>query len=103
MDRPWTSRVEGDLLSIAITAPRLDAQVAGALKAHLVPDLAPSVRRAEVNLEGVKFIDSSGVGVLLSVYRQMPAEGAEVVLRNLDPGVRSTLELLRLHRVFQLV
>jgi anti-sigma B factor antagonist len=102
MVESWSSKVEGDLLSIAVKTPRLDAKAAADLKSHLPSEIVPEVRRAEVDLEGVAFIDSSGVGVLLSIYRKLPSEGAQVVLRNLEPGVRSTLELLRLHRVFLL-
>jgi len=102
MEESWSSSVEGDLWSIAVKTPRLDAKAAAALKTQLPSEVGPTVRRAEVDLEGVGFIDSSGVGVLLSIYRKLPSEGAQVVLRNLEPGVRSTLELLRLHRVFLL-
>jgi anti-sigma B factor antagonist len=102
MSDAWMSRVEGDLLSIVLRGPRLDAKAATSLKSGLSLEVPPSINRAEVDMDGINFLDSSGVGILLSIHRKLPAEGAEVTLRNVDPAVRSTLELLRLHRVFNL-
>lgn len=102
MSEVWTSSMEGDLLSIGLKTQRLDASMVAALKQKLNIEVPPSISRAEVDMDGINFLDSSGVGILLSIYRKLPAEGAEVILRNVDPAVRSTLELLRLHRVFKL-
>lgn len=96
------TKVSGDVLSVSLQAQRVDAGTAAALKEELKFDLEPSVKRAEVDLGGVKFIDSSGIGLLLSIYRKLPQDGAEVTLKNVDPAVQSVLELLRLHRIFKL-
>lgn len=96
------TKVSGDVLSVSLQAQRVDAGTAAALKEELKFDLEPSVKRAEVDLGGVEFIDSSGIGLLLSIYRKLPQDGAEVTLKNVDPAVQSVLELLRLHRIFKL-
>ena len=85
-----------------VNIPRLDASSSASIKEHLNNRFDPNVRRAEVDLGSVQFIDSSGVGFLLGIYRKLPAEGAEVILRNVQPPVQAVLELLRLHRVFKL-
>lgn len=101
MAQALQTKVEGDTLHIFMSVARLDASAAASLKDQLQFTLDPAVKRAEVDLDGLKFIDSSGIGLLLSIYRKLPADGAEVVLHNVDPAVLSVLELLRLHRIFK--
>ena len=94
-------KVIGDVLHISMNVPRLDAITAAAIRSEMNLELDPAVRRAEVEIGNVRFIDSSGIGVLLGIYRKLPGDDAEVTLRNVQPGVQSVLELLRLHRVFK--
>ncbi len=95
------TKVTGDVLHISLNVPRLDANSAAAIKHELNMDLDPAVKRAEVEIGNVRFIDSSGIGLLLGIYRKLPGNDAEVILRNVQPSVQAVLELLRLHRVFK--
>jgi len=101
MSENLRTKVVGDVLHIAVNIARLDASSASAIKSDLNLDFDPAVRRAELEIGNVSFIDSSGIGVLLGIYRKLPGDDAEVVLRNVQPGVQAVLELLRLHRVFK--
>ena len=102
MNDQFQTKVTDGVLYIVVNLARLDASSAAALKQQLNFSLDPSVKRAEVEMGTVQFIDSSGVGVLLSIYRKLPQDGAEVLLRNVCSGVRAVLELLRLHRIFKI-
>ena len=62
----------------------------------------PDIGDVTVDLSQVDFIDSSGMGSLLSIHRRLPETHAPVRLINVRPGVQSVLELVRLHRVFDL-
>ena len=101
MSDDFQTSVTGEALHITVNLPRLDASSSASIKDHLKNRFDPDVRRAEVDLGSVHFIDSSGVGFLLGIYRKLPEEGAEVILRNVQPPVQAVLELLRLHRVFK--
>lgn len=101
MANEFQSKVEDSALHITLSLPRLDASASASLKKQLAFDLDPSVLRAEVDMRDIQFIDSSGIGVLLSIYRKLPDAGADVTLRNVQPGVLAVLELLRLHRIFK--
>lgn len=90
------------VLYLVLNLPRLDASSAAKLKQELAFDFDPSIRKAEVDMANIQFIDSSGIGVLLSIYRKLPPDGAEVTLRNVQSGVQAVIELLRLHRVFKI-
>ena len=102
MTENFRTKVTGDVLHISMNISRLDATSAAAIKNELPVELDPAVKRAEVEIGNVRFIDSSGIGVLLGIYRKLPGDDAEVTLRNVLPGVQAVLELLRLHRVFKI-
>ncbi len=55
-----------------------------------------------VDLLNVRFIDSSGLGALLSAQRQLAARGGDLRLCTLTPQVRTLFELVRLYRVFDI-
>ena len=101
MDEEFQTKVVGEVLNIFVSLPRLDAGTSASIKEHLKMSFDPSVKRAAVDMGSVQFIDSSGVGFLLGIYRKLPKDGAEVTLRNVQPGVQAVLELLRLHRIFK--
>jgi len=101
MSDAFQTKVSDGVLLISVNLPRLDASSSSSLKKQLDFPMDPTVTKADVDLASVQFIDSSGVGVLLSIYRKLPQDSAEVVLRNVHSGVQSVLELLRLHRVFK--
>lgn len=58
--------------------------------------------RVVLDLEGVRFIDSSGIGALLSCMRQVAQQRGEVRLCNLSGTVIALFELMRLNRVFRI-
>ncbi|NJK88293.1 MAG: STAS domain-containing protein [Myxococcales bacterium] len=63
---------------------------------------APTITDVAVDFSKVEFIDSSGVGALVSVHKRVAEKGSAVTLVNPCPAVLSVIELLRLHRVFNL-
>ncbi len=87
-----------EALCLSIEADTLDAANASEAKAAF-KGLDAGERRVCVDLSRVEFVDSSGVGALLSLYKQV--EG-KMRLERPTPAVLSVLELLRLHRVFEI-
>lgn len=55
-----------------------------------------------LDLAEVGFMDSSGLSVLVSVFKAARAKSGEVVLLHLNPTVRSLIELTRLQQVFSI-
>lgn len=85
-----------------------------ALSGRLVMADVPEVRRRllqiveqgsgklVLNLEGVGFMDSSGLSVLVSTLKSARIKNGEVVLLGLTPIVRSLIELTRLQQIFEI-
>lgn len=93
-----------DLRSVlSVKQERIDAHNAGELKDCLLNILDDGCPLLIVDLTAVHFIDSSGLGALLSGYKNANLRQARLVLSGLHARVRSMFELTRLHRVFEIV
>lgn len=95
----YDTSVNTDSIEIRITVESLDASNAVELKTLLKDFDLQGKDRLVLNLKDVEFIDSSGIGVLLSLYKQLHQK---VSLKEPSASVQSVLELLRLHRVFEI-
>ena len=87
-------------LELVIKSQRLDAVTAPDLKKECAVLWQPAIQRVIADLEAVDFLDSSGVGALLSIYKRLRPESASLQLVRVQPAVQSVIELLRLHRIF---
>ena len=74
------------------------AQVRDEIRAAIRPEHT----LLEIDLSQVGFLDSSGLGVLISLHKTLRAQKGTVRLLQPAPPVRQILELTRLHRVFEI-
>lgn len=81
---------------------RLDAHNSGELRDRILGLLEAGGQKLIIDLSGVSFIDSSGLGALLSGYKNANLRSGSFVLVGLQPRVQSMFELTRLHRVFEI-
>ena len=96
------SSVVGDsTIVVRLREESLDASNVQVFKDE-VQALLANHTRVVFDLEGVRFIDSSGIGALLSCMRQMRQRQGEVRLCHLSGTVVALFELMRLDRVFTL-
>jgi anti-sigma B factor antagonist len=58
--------------------------------------------RLVLDLHAVEVVDSSGLSVLVSTLKAAQPRHGEVVLLSPSDGVRSLIELTRLHQVFEI-
>ncbi|KAA5607326.1 STAS domain-containing protein [Roseospira marina] len=59
--------------------------------------------RVIVDFSGLHYMDSAGLGLLLTLRERARAAGAEVVLRNPTGAVRDMLQLARFDTLFSVV
>jgi anti-sigma B factor antagonist len=81
----------------------LSAANAGAFRELVRSALQPAHRVLDVDLSQTRFLDSSGLGALITLHKTMC--GRDGRLRVVRPAaqVMQILELTRLHRVFEIV
>ena len=89
------------ILHIRIADSRLDAAAAPALKAALEANVTGSPRRVIVDMEAVQFLDSTGLGVLVSLMKMMGQNGG-LAIAGAQPAVRRLLQITQLDKVFRL-
>lgn len=94
-----TSKVTPRGLEVSINVDSLDASNAAEAKTTFKELDLQGQSRVVLNLEQVEFIDSSGIGAMLSFYKEM---NQQLSLFRPSATVLSVLELLRLHRVFEI-
>lgn len=83
-------------------------RIEGELDANTAPDLRPTLdklvlgggRTVTVDLSGLRLIDSSGVGALVSLYKRMRARGGSVRVEGICDQPLAIFRLLRLDAVF---
>jgi len=92
---PQTSVVTGLLELVAGNAAQVRDEIRTALPATAV--------NLELDLSALTFLDSSGLGALISLHKTMRTRNGTVRLLQPAPNVLQILELTRLHRVFEIV
>jgi stage II sporulation protein AA (anti-sigma F factor antagonist) len=86
----------------------LVAKLTGELDHHTAPNLRDALDR-EISLnntvnivldfDGVTFMDSSGIGVIVGRYKQISARGGKVMVIRVKPQVDKILEISGLKKI----
>lgn len=93
----------GDVSLVVLNDPTLDAGNYNEFKATLAPILAGS-SKVILDISQVKFIDSSGLGSVLSCLRKMNAAGGDLkLLCGVSKPVRMFFELVRIHGIIDVL
>ena len=91
----------GDVAAVAVPVNELDASNASELKRDIAP-LLQANSKVVLDLSRVRFMDSSGLGAMLSCLRQLTAKKGDLKLCGMSKQVRGAFELVRLHRIFDI-
>ena len=96
------TEASGNWMIIFVQEERLDAHNSEELKAEMNRLFASGAKEIIVDLKDVRFIDSSGLGVLVSGFKNASTRQGSLRLAGLQTQVKSMFELTRLHRVFDI-
>jgi anti-sigma B factor antagonist len=85
-----------------------DLRIAGTLDANTAPELSATIdqlveerrTRVVVDLAGLDLIDSSGVAVLVALYKRVRAVGGQVQVINARDQPLAIFKLLRMDKPF---
>jgi len=87
---------------ITFTVTNINALVADEIRELILNVISNSNPKVIIDLKGVEYIDSSGLGCFLSVMRAARSNYGVLKLANPEPGVKNIFEMLHLHTVFQI-
>lgn len=88
--------------SVVTIAGEIDLRSSPALRGTLLEMVESRATRVIIDLSGVSYIDSSGVGTLVEFKRKLERVGGRIVLAGMQPRVKSVFEITRLDRFFLL-
>ena len=95
-------RIEGDVVIVAVTGDlTVNSGVDEALRSRMHGAVRQGHRKLLVDLGGVPYIDSSGVGALISVYTSVRNRQGDVKLLNLTKHAKDLLQMTKLLTVFE--
>jgi anti-sigma B factor antagonist len=93
---------KNEIIIIYVKEERLDAHNSGDLKVEMQRLFEEGNKNILVDLHDVRFIDSSGLGALVSGFKNAISHHGNLKLSTLQAQVKSMFELTRLHRVFEI-
>jgi anti-sigma B factor antagonist len=86
------------IMTIRLTEPRLDAARAPALKAAFNDNIVDKPERIIVEASGLEFMDSTGLGVVVSLLKMMGPNG-KLALVGAQPAVQKLLKITKLDQI----
>lgn len=92
---------EDDVTVIAV-AGELVVGNRGRLREAVTDRIAAGDRKFVVDFDGTSYIDSSGLGLLVSLATEVRDEGGELRLSGLGDDLRTLFELTRLDTLFHI-
>jgi anti-sigma B factor antagonist len=84
---------------VVVKRQRVDAGVAAAFKDELTNAVKGGSDRVVVDMSGVTFVDSSGLGAMIAVLKASP--GHRLCVAGLTPAVSTLFRLTRMDKVFK--
>src|SRR4051812_32313096 len=97
-----SARIEGNAV-VASVRGEIDLHNSPEVRTELLDLLAKNApKKLILNLGEVPYMDSSAIAVLVESMRKMRAVDGKVYLTNLQPRVKSLLEIARLGSIFVL-
>ncbi|MDP8245679.1 MAG: STAS domain-containing protein [Candidatus Hinthialibacter antarcticus] len=92
----------GDVLIIQFRFETLDANNAKMVRQEVDP-IIQDRKKVAVDMSEVQFIDSSGLGTLLTFYRKVKSVEGSLLLYGMTSQAMSLFELVKMDRIFEVV
>jgi anti-sigma B factor antagonist len=96
-----TTRTDGVVTLSFEDGDALDAHAVPGIKRDALP-LIDGTANVVIDLATVEFIDSSGVGLLVTLFKTVRGRGRRTAFGALRPEVRRVMEIIKLDRIFEL-
>jgi anti-sigma B factor antagonist len=92
---------EGKVTVAKMSDPRVDARLANEFKRRLLDLIESGHPLIALDLSDVDFIDSSGLGAIVSALKQLKGRG-DLVIVGARPAVINLFRLTRMDKVFRM-
>jgi anti-sigma B factor antagonist len=99
---PMKVQVHGDTLLVS-GLRELGAANANVFRDQVRAALGESQKIIEIDLSRTTFVDSCGLGALISLHKTVCARNGLVRLQKPTAPVQQILEMTRMHRIFEII
>src|SRR5271165_2635669 len=102
MDMTTSTRQTGDVTIVDISGRISLGEESAALRDLIMNLVSEGHHKILLNLAGVSYIDSSGLGALVSSFTSVKKQGGELKLVNLSDKVDNLMQITKLYTVFDI-
>lgn len=95
------TEIKGDIAIVKIEGEHIDASTHAKFVQQLKP-VTDQYSKIVFDIGALKFIDSSGIGVILGTMRRARATGGDVKLANPTESITSIFNLVRMNRLINI-
>lgn len=99
----FEKNVEERYTAIKLLEEKLDSRIAPDLKSELVNLNAQGIRNILLNLDEVKYVDSSGLSAILTANRLCSTAGGMLAISNIKPHVEKLVKISHLDSVLNIL
>lgn len=96
------TKKNGEVIFVKLLSQNIDATVSSEFKGRMVDLINQGNNFFLLNLSQVNFIDSSGLGAMISVLKVVTLNNGNIVLCELKTPVENLLKLTRMNNVFKI-
>ena len=98
-----TTILEAPNVTLSIAAPaEITASSAATFRQFITGSLKAQHINLDLDMRSTTFVDSSGLGALISLHKHLTERGGKVRLLNPRQSVLQLLELTRMHKIFEI-
>ena len=101
-DRRMKFEIIGETLSI-VGVRELGADNSQAFREQVRAALPERLKNIEIDLSQTRFLDSCGLGALISLRKTANSRNGKVRLLNPTPRVQLLFDVTRMHKIFEIV
>lgn len=92
----------GNVAVVVLPGEYLDASTVKTFKNDIAPVMEGTQNKVLFDMSNLQFIDSSGLGAILSCLRKLNGAGGDLKLYGMTKPVRALFELVRMHRIMDI-
>lgn len=78
----------------------VDVYTAGQLKETFISILEERKESIKLNAEGLEYIDSTGLGVLIGILKRLKQDNKDIIIVNIKPSIKKLLNITGLDKIF---
>ncbi|MBC9786456.1 STAS domain-containing protein [Heliobacterium chlorum] len=97
----YSIRVEGNTMWLTLSN-NIALQEARNLRETIPPFINENINELHIDMSGVDFIDSGGLGTLVKLFKQIQQQGGKMVMTNVKDTVKEILKVTKLTDVFEI-